>query len=251
VSTGPARGADHRRYVFLGREVTLPVVVRDATSAAATYLVSATAARRLLPHPDLDVVELLPGRALFSIACIDYRENDLGDYNEVSLAFFVRDRRTPAGLPWVGAAFDFARNRIATWIWKLPVDQQFTCEAGRGIWGFPKTVEQIDFTDAGPDRRCTLTMAGRHVLTFTARRGGTRTLPELAMTTYSVIDGALCRTAFVSTARDVGFALGGAQLALGDHPIADDLRALGLPRRPLLTVWMGHTQARFEGPEPV
>jgi hypothetical protein len=25
----------------------------------------------------LDVVELLPGRALFSVACIDYRDNDL------------------------------------------------------------------------------------------------------------------------------------------------------------------------------
>ena len=69
-----------RRYVFEGREVTLPVTVRDACSGAATYLVSARAARRLLPGPELDVVELLPGRALFSVACIDYRDNDLGAY---------------------------------------------------------------------------------------------------------------------------------------------------------------------------
>src|SRR5438093_13147948 len=112
-----------RRFVFEGRAVTLPVAVRDAASAAATYLVQTAAARRLLPSPALDVVELLPGRALFSIACIDYRDNDLGDYNEVSLALFVRERSAPAGLPYLGAALDFARNRLATYIYKLPVDQ--------------------------------------------------------------------------------------------------------------------------------
>jgi len=93
----------------------MPVVVRDATSAAATYLVDAAAARRLLPGPELDVVELLPGRALFSIACIQYRDNDLGDYNEVSLAFFVRRRDEPRGVPWLGAAVDLMRSRLATW----------------------------------------------------------------------------------------------------------------------------------------
>jgi len=79
-----ARGAERRGpWICDGREVRMPVVVRDAASGAATYLVSAAAARRLLPGPELDVVELLPGRAVLTLACIDYRDNDLGDYNEV------------------------------------------------------------------------------------------------------------------------------------------------------------------------
>lgn len=244
-----------RRYVFQGREVTLPVVVRDAASAAATYLVSAAAARRLLPSPALDVVELLPGRALFSIACIDYRDNDLGDYNEVSLALFVRERRVPAGIPggipYLGAAVDFARSRLATYIYRLPVDQTFTCEAGRGIWGFPKTVEQIDFAAVGERRRCALVMGGRQVLTLSVTAGGTRTLPDTPMVTYSMIGGALHRTRFLSGARDVGIRVGGADMTLGDHPLADELRALGLPRRALASVWMEHSHALFEGPERV
>ena len=101
MSAQPAAAPPARSYVIEGRTVTMPVVVRDATSAAATYLVDAAAARRLLPGPELDVVELLPGRALFSIACIQYRDNDLGDYNEVSLAFFVRRRDQPRGAPWI------------------------------------------------------------------------------------------------------------------------------------------------------
>jgi len=37
---------------------------------------------------------------------------------------------------------------LPTYIHRLPVDQSFTCAAGRGIWGFPKTIEQIEI-DAG------------------------------------------------------------------------------------------------------
>jgi hypothetical protein len=245
----PSGAAHDRRYVIDGRTVVMPVVVRDATSAAATFLVDAAAARRLLPGGELDVVELLPGRALFSIACIQYRDNDLGDYNEVSLAFFVRGHDEPRGVPWLGAAVALARSRLATWIWKLPVDQAFTCAAGRGIWGFPKTIEEITFTESEGRSSCRLVMEGRHVLTMAMARGGNRTLPDASMTTYTYLDGRLHQTAFVSGASGVGIHLGGVELSLGDHSIADDLRALGLPRRALLGVWLGRMHGRFEAPE--
>jgi hypothetical protein len=239
------------RWVIQGREITMPVVVRDATSMAATYLVSASAARALLPGPDLEVVELWPGYALFSIACIDYVDNDLGDYNEVSIALFVHERGQGPVVPYLGNVWGLFRNRLATYIVHLPVDQSFTRDAGFGIWGFPKTVEQIDFADVGTRRTCRLVMGGRHVLTFGAERGGRTTLPHMAMQTYSYIDGRLHATAFTSGATEVGFALGGATLELGEHEIADELRSLGLPRTPLMTVWMGHQHARFEAPVAV
>jgi hypothetical protein len=242
--------APDRRYVFQGREVTMPVVVREASSAAATYLVNASAARRLLPGPELDVVEVFPGQALFSVACIDYVDNDLGDYNEVSLALFVRERGDTPLVPYLGNVVDFFRNRLATYIVHLPVDQSFTRDAGAGIWGFPKTVEQIEITD-GQRRTCGLVMSGRHVLTFGVERGGRFSLPDMTMRTYSYVDGRLHSTTFTSGATEVGFAIGGASLELGDHPIADELRSLGLPRMALMTVWMGHQHARFDAPVPV
>jgi len=246
----PAVATAGRRWVFEGREVTLPVVVRDAASAVATYLVPSAAARRLLPGPELEVVEPLPGRALFSIAAIDYRDNDLGDYNEVSLALFVHRRGERAGVPYLGPALDFMRNRVATYIWKLPVDQRFTCAAGHGIWGFPKSVEQIAFEDVGGRRRCRLVVDGRHVLTFSVSRGGGRTLPDAAMATYTYIDGVLHRTPFVTGATGVGIHLGGAELVLGDHPLAAELGSLGLPKGALMSVWMEHSHGRFEAPAP-
>jgi hypothetical protein len=237
-----------RTYTFEGRTVTLPCVVRDAASGAATYLVDAAAARRLLPHAGLDVVELLPGRALFSIASIDYRDNDLGDYNEISLALFVRERAAPRGMPVLGAALDFLRGRLPTFILRLPVNQRFTCEAGRGIWGFPKVVSEIEIAH-GERMRCTWHADGQRVFTFSLPRGGRARMPERELATYTCLGGVLHRTRFVSGAEGVGFRVGGATLDLGTHPVAEELRGLGLPKRALLSVWMEKMHGRFEAPQ--
>ncbi len=236
------------RYSIQGRTVEMPVVVRDATSCAVTYLVNAKAARRLLPGDEIELVELLPGRALLNLAVIEYRDNDLGDYNEVSIAFFVRARGASRGIPYLGTLLDFFRGRVATYIRHLPVDQSFTCEAGRTIWGFPKSVERIDF-DATPEQvRCRLEMGGQHVLTLTAPLGGTRSLPEQEMTTYTYLEGVAHRTAFSSGAEGAGFGRGADHLELGDHPISEELRSLGLPKKALFTSSMAHMRGRFEAP---
>jgi hypothetical protein len=249
MSAMPA-ASQAQSYVIQGREVRLPVIVRDAASGTATFAVSAAAARRLVPSP-LEPIAIWPGRTLCSIGAIQYRDNDLGDYNEVSIAFFVRQRGAPRGIPYFGAIADFLRSRVAVFIRHLPVNQSFTCEAGRTIWGFPKSVQQIDIALTGERATCTLIMDGQHVLTLAVRRGGARHLPETAMTTYTFIDGVLHRTPFASAADGAGFSRGGAELTLGSHPIADELRGLGLPKRPLLTMWMEHMRGRFEAAEKI
>jgi hypothetical protein len=216
-------------FEIQGKQIGFPVVVRQATSGAATFLVSAAAARPLLPGPEIEIAEVLPGRALCSIAAIDYRDNDLGDYNEVSIAFFG--------------------SRLGTTIRHLPVDQSFTCEAGCTIWGFPKTVQRIDFDTGAQRATCTLFQDGRHALTLSLPRGGSRTLSDTRMTTYTRIQGIPHRTAFTSGAEGFGVRLGGAEIVLGSGPIAEELRSLGLPRRALMTTWMERMRGRFDPPE--
>ena len=50
-------------YTIQGRTVGLPCIVRDASSGAATFLVDAAAARRMLPGDAFEPLEYLPGRA--------------------------------------------------------------------------------------------------------------------------------------------------------------------------------------------
>lgn len=236
------------RYLIQGRSVSFPVEVRDASSGSAMFLVPSAAARRLLACDAIDVAELLPGQALLSIAVIDYKDNDLGDYNEVSIALFVRPRGA-GGLPWLGPLSELLRGRLGTHILHLPVDQSFTCEAGCSIWGFPKTVQEIPFHYETDRVSCSLVFDGEHALTLSLPRGGSRTLPESEMTTYTLVQGVPPRTRFRSRSEGVGMRLGGAELALGRGPIAEELRGLGLPKAPLFSTWMEKMVARFEPPE--
>ena len=47
------------------------------------------------------------------------------------------------------------------------------------------------------------------------------------------------------SAEDLGARMGGATLELGSHPMADELRSLGLPKKALLTTYMGKMSGRF------
>ncbi|MEX2204641.1 MAG: acetoacetate decarboxylase family protein [Myxococcota bacterium] len=237
------------RFEIQGRTVSLPVVVRDATNAAAAFLVPSGAAQRWIPDGAFEVAELLPGRALLSIAAIDYRDNDLGDYDEVSIALFVRPRGQKTGWPVIGTVADLARGRLGTYIHRLPVSMSFTCEAGKTIWGFPKTVDDIAIEPRGGRLFCRLALDGVPALSISFPRGGTGSMPEQELVSYTYLDGAPHRTR--ATLRGEGFAmrLGGAELVLGSHPLANELRLLGLPRRALFTTYTEHMHASFEGPE--
>lgn len=240
-----------REYVIQGRTVSMPCVVRDARSATATWLVPTAAAQALLPGPELEIAEVGPGRGLLSIACIDYLDNDLGDYNEVSIAFFVKESGARRGIPYAGNALDMIRGKLPTHIIHLPVNQSFTCEAGRVIWGFPKTVDEIDFDTSGARAHCTWSQGDHEVLRISMPIGGAREFPEQSLCTYSYIDSVLCKTEFASSAKDLGIKLGGASIELGAHPIADDLRSLGLPKPALMSMWMGKMRGTFGPPRRV
>jgi len=234
-------------YVIQGTIVRLPVEVRDATSMSAMFVVPASGVRRLIPAPGLYVPELLPGRTLCVIAAIEYRDNDLGVYNEMSIAFFVKHGGPPP-MPLFGMLGGFQRGQIGAYIHRLPVTTSFSRDAGRDIWGFPKTVDDIEFRDEGAARSCRLVADGTHVLTFAMRRGGQRQMKNMPQDAYAWRDGVLRKTASIMGGEGVGMRLGGATLVLGAHAIADELRGLGLPRRALMSTWVEHMHASFAAP---
>jgi hypothetical protein len=243
--TAPSASAAPVTHLVEGRTVRIPVVVREAAALSVMYPVPSAAVRRLLPTRSLHPAEWWPGWAICVLAAIEYKDNDLGTYNEVGVNFLVTHGAT-APWPLVGLVTASRRGTLGAYVHRLPVTTSFSRDAGRDIWGFPKTVDTITFADAGDQRTCRLDADGAHVLTLTARRGGTRTLPEIPQDAYAWRDGMLFKTPSRMSADGMGFRLGGATLVLGPHPIADELRGLGLPRRALSTTWFGHWRATFD-----
>jgi hypothetical protein len=126
-----------------------------------------------------------------------------------------------------------------------PVDGEFTCEAGQTIWGFPKFMSEIAIIHGRGLQTAVLQVDGQHVLTQSVRTGGSRTMPERDQISYALRDGTLYRTRAQMRGTGMGVRLGGAKLELGDHPIADELRTLGLPKRALASSSIAHMSATF------
>lgn len=226
------------RHVVLGREVCLPAVVRDAASATAVFLVGRDVAQALLPGDAFDIVEAAPGLAQLVLGFVDYSDNDLGDYNEAMLVFFVRPRGA------AGAA-------EGTFIYKLPVNQEFTRAAGCEIWGFPKTLEAIDIDYSDTHASGSLHMDGELVFRLAVPCAGEAIdSGELEMTTYTYINGPAA-TPFVQGGATVFGDPAAVRLELGTHVLADELRRLGLPAAPILTTWTAHMHGSFGAPQPL
>jgi hypothetical protein len=149
-------------------------------------------------------------------------------------------------LPVLGLVSASRHGTLGAYVHRLPVTTSFSRDAGRDIWGFPKTVDRITFEDVGDRRVCRLEADDAHVLTLSMPRGGTRTLAEIPQDAYAWRDGMLFKTPSRMRADGVGFRVGGARVALGAHPVADELRTLGFPRRSLGSTWFGHWQATFD-----
>lgn len=238
--------ADDGSYLVEGQTVAMPVLVREAKQAAATFLVAHSAAQRVISQTGLVATRQPGGKAIASLALVDYLDNDLGTYKELALAFVVDDPTRPAN------ATD---KTVNTLIHRLPVSEAFTCAAGRGIWGFPKWIAdlEVDFNDAGAT--CVLRDGALDILRVTLRRGRIpiprRPLPMNAFSCDD--DGVVRKTPW--TTDGVGrqtIRPGGATIEIGyGHPIADELRALGLPKRALMTLFDPNMSASFGAPQIV
>jgi hypothetical protein len=245
------RGERDISWSVMGRRISLPVEVRRAGQWSVQYLVPAAAAQRIVAPTGLQVTGPVPGRALVALAVCRYDDTDLDAYHEVAVSFVVR----PHDAPDASAAHkvrEFATGNIGAYIHRLPVDREFTCAAGRDVWGFPKWVTSITIDEAPPGRprsgsgtTVRLVDDGSHVLTLTVASGGRLRLPSHAPPSYSFADGVLRRTEWTTSSVGTTGRPGGATLVLGDHPMADELRSLGLPKRALFSSSAAVMRASF------
>ncbi|NUW30143.1 acetoacetate decarboxylase family protein [Nonomuraea sp. SMC257] len=228
-------------HVIQGRTVTMPVEVRDATVCSAMYPVRADAARAVIAYSGLDVAEVFPGKAVCVLTFVDYRDGDLDRYHEFGMAFMVR----PPGV--AGAAGLADLRQAGVFIHWLPVDQGFTLEAGRSIWGFPKELADIELRLSSPYKRCIVRKDGRLVLDMLLKPGvpvpGPG--PMTPLDAYTHRDGLTRRVPWSVRARGVRVRPGGALIRLGNHPVAKELSELGLPKRALTSSTVARVEMTF------
>ncbi len=235
-------------YRVLERDVTVPMTVEHAVGGLLVLPGDARAIAAHLPD-DLAPVRLPGGLGVVLLLCVDYRDNPLGAYDEVVVGLAARPVGMRGGAV-VGIA-DVLRGRTGVWIEHMAVSEPFTRAAGEDIWGYPKTLDDLELDLAGRRARTTWRREGRTILAAEQPTAGVLPAPTLPVTTYTRIDGTTMQTGLRATARGVGVSVLGARVALGDHPLADDLATLGLGRRPLAAAWLSSIHMEFTEATPV
>ncbi len=225
----------------LGEPIHFPVEIRFARCAYASFAVSPTAAAAVLAEADLQPKRFAGGMAIASIAAVEYVDGDLGPYHEVALSLLC-EHPVPGGNGPFGA-----------FIRQLPVNQEFTCAVGRGIWGFPKEVTDIDIDFLpGGAAAAELRYHGQMAMRLSVGKGISMPSRPSAVDAYSYLDGVRRRTSWSLKASQTKMRPMGGAVEVGDgHPFADDLRTLGFPKRSLAGGTVGRISMSFAPPEEV
>jgi hypothetical protein len=229
------------QHTIAGTVLTMPVRIRKADVHSAMFSVDAAAAQKLIDYSGLQVCQYRPGRAVVNLMLARYFDGDLGQYHEFGTAVMVN----PPGSHARGLA---SLKSAAAFIHHLPVDQSFTLEAGRRIWGFPKIM--ADFT-VREGRRFGFDVSadGSHIAgidfspglpvppVFTSR-------PQV-LKTYTHAENSTREVPWEMTTTGVRGRIGGATLRLGNHPYAKELASLGLPKRALVSGSVRNVEMTF------
>lgn len=229
------------QHTIAGTVLTMPVRIRKADVHSAMFSVAADAAQRLIDYSGLEVCQYRPGRAVVNLMLARYFDGDLGQYHEFGTAVMVNPPGSHArGLRALGSA--------AAFIHHLPVDQSFTLEAGRRIWGFPKIM--ADFTvREGRHFGFDVSADGSHIARMDFSPGlpvpSVFTSRPQVLTTYTYAEGSTREVPWEMKTTGVRGRIGGAMLRLGEHTYAKELASLGLPKRALVSGSVRHVEMTF------
>lgn len=212
----------------------LPVFYYDNSSMTAVFTASTQQVRALLPDPQMHPIELMPGRCVAAFSAFEYRDSDIDPYNEFSISFLIsHGHRT---LPGMHLLRGLASRCFEAYVWKLPVTTEIARWGGVELYGYPKFLADIDFRRDDQHTVCTLAEGGRVILSLQGKSLDGGPAKPLRYRAYSMKNGIpMCANVYTNPLRYAqSMSPSAAHLTLGDHDIAQQLRALKLSSSPLM-----------------
>jgi hypothetical protein len=216
-----------------GAQIRLPVRYYDWSAILAHFPAPARRVQEILPSPRLKPALFLPGTAIVTLVAMEYqRVSDVAPYNEAAVMVPVL-YEPGVNIPGIPLFLPQLFKRFGLYVHHLPVTTREAYDFGVEIWGYPKFIAEIEFTETTELRRSSLGADGKDIFTLEVRKWPTK-IRSVNYHSYTVKGGQLLQTP-VQTRGRYGIARfkGGASYTLGNHPIAEELRRLGIGERAL------------------
>jgi hypothetical protein len=226
-------GIKQWEYEREGTKFLLPGFYRENASVTAVYTAASKAVKALLPHADMTSVELSPGRCMVAFTAFEYKDSDIGPYNEFSIAFLITFRKRQ--IPLFTAMRRMMSGEMSAYVWQLPVTTELARRGGVDQYGYPKFLADITFKKGAKTISCTVAEGDAEILTLEGKILPTARGRQSRSHSYSLLDGIPLVTTVLMDYIEQGQSRekDAARLSLGSHVIADDIRKLGLSKSPV------------------
>lgn len=207
----------------------IPVFYRDMMNLDVQILAPLDKVKNILPSGRMHPFRITPWHGLVSISAFEYRDTDIGPYNEVGISIpFILDSVSPV---FTGVLRKLPEVPM-TYIYKLPVTTEIARATGVEGASFPKFLAEISFDSKDQWLNCRVDADGMNIFTISVRK--TQLKPSKRTNLYPVTlwQDRLLRTEFNLSECEAGLSKKRSDiiLELGDHPVGLELKALNLGR---------------------
>ena len=220
---------EHSPVPWRQYQLHVPLFYQDIAFMSVSMLAPIKGIEAILPSTRLKPYRITPWHGTVSITAYQYRECDLGPYNEVAIGIPVTlDKESPL---FTGSVRKMP-ERPMVYSHHLPVTTEIARVVGAEFAGYPKFVADIEFVEEGNWLTCELKAENQRVLTLSGRKLGLKRFPRYQLSPITYRNGYVLRSEFVISEREMGSSSSGqdVKLELGEHEIAEELGELKLGR---------------------
>lgn len=224
-----------------GIKYVMPVNSDDSPVLMAAFPINKRAAAAVLPGTEMRPFSL-GGKGLLVVTVVNYKSTDIGKYIEYSLAIAIThgSRPAPPILPLL-----FQRTfKLGQFVVDLPVSTEVSVKGGKGIWGMPKHLANLDFVVTDSTVSALYEQDGKLGCYIEIERPAAPSplaLPlKLAASNYCVFRNMLWKSdIYFEAIGDIALgAQAKARLILGDVPGVEPLKELQVETKPVFTAWL-------------
>lgn len=210
-----------------GKKYGLPVRYYDWSIMMALFPAPVENVQALIPTKKLNLVEPASGTTMIILAAMQYRNVEgLAPYNEAAVFLPVEFEEKSNNSEQI---VNFPNVKcFDLYFHHLPVTTQEARDLGVEVFGFPKFVADINIEDINDKSRCKLSADGKNIFNLEVKKLESDPVP-INFTCYTVKDGNLLKS-FVPTQGKFASSQESNDVIceLGDHPIAEELKKLGM-----------------------
>ncbi len=237
-----------------GDLVKLPIFYRDGEAITGVFAARLSRLKKILPDRRLRPARVAPGVGAVTITCFEYRDSDVGTYNELAIGIILAPPGQSSGLPMQKMLGGVLGGQIEVYVHHLPVTTDLALRSGRQLWNFPKFVTPIDFEEDVHSRICHLSEDDELILSLKVPKLRSVRREQIQLFTNVYQDGQPQRGEFKLHAERSGRSLtpGAAELTLGSkHPIARELAETLISTRSIAASYIPSIIGILYGPQNI